>query len=79
MELAAALHHSRDGRSNVVHPALQGQKTASSGRRPEFLEEVSEPQEGAVTVGYVAAPGPLLSTPMLADAAADAVDARTVR
>ena len=37
--------------------------------------------EGAktVTVGYVAAPGPLLCTPMLADTAAEAVDARTVQ
>ena len=34
---------------------------------------------GAVTVGYVAAPVPFLSSPMLADAAAEAVDARTVK
>ena len=34
---------------------------------------------GAVTVGYVAVPGPLLCTPMLADTAAEAVDARTVQ
>ena len=51
MELAAALHHSRDARSNVVHEALRGQKTASSGSPREPLE-VSEPQVGAVTVGY---------------------------
>ena len=54
-------------------------KTASAvGTRPEPLEEVSAPQ-GAVTVGYVAAPGPLLSTPLLADTAAETVDARTVK
>ena len=35
MELAAALHHSRDARSNDVHAALRGQMTASSGTRPE--------------------------------------------
>ena len=57
----------------------RGQKTASSGTRPEPLEEVSEPQVGAVTVRYVAAPVPFLSTPLLADAAAKAVDARTVK
>ena len=34
---------------------------------------------GAVTVGYMAAPGPLLSTPLLVDTAAEAVDARTVK
>ena len=34
---------------------------------------------GAVTVGYVAAPGPLLSTPLLADTFADTVHARTVQ
>ena len=79
MELAAALHHSRDARSEVAHEALRGQKTASSGTRPEPLEEVSEPQVGAVTVGYVAAPVPFLSSPVLADTAAEAVDARTVK
>ena len=46
MELAAALHHSRDARSDVAHGALRGQKTASSGMRPEPLGEVSEPQAG---------------------------------
>ena len=79
MELAAALHHSRDARSEVAHEALRGQKTASSGTRPEPLAEVSEPQVGAVTVGYVAAPVPFLSSPMLADAVADAVEARTAK
>ena len=76
MELAAALYHSRDARSNVVHEALQGQKTASSGTRREPLEEVSEPQVTAVTVGYVAAPGPLLVVASLAGG--DEVDATTV-
>ena len=35
MELAAALHHSRNARSNAVHEALRRQKTASSGTRPD--------------------------------------------
>ena len=72
MELAAALHHSRD-----VGPGkddgLRAQKTASSGKRPGVLTE-PEAQVGAVTVGYVAAPGPLLCTPLLADTTADGVD-----
>ena len=59
MELAAALHHSRD----VVpaqHVGQRAQKTANSaGARPGVLKN-PEPQGGAVTVGYVAAPEPLL-------------------
>ena len=47
MELAAALHHSRD-----VGPELyngqRAQTTASSGMRPAPLVEVSEPQEGGI-------------------------------
>ena len=39
------------------------------GERPAPLEEVVEPQGGAVTVGYVAAP-----VPLLAGAAGEAVD-----
>ena len=45
-----------------------GQKTASLGSRLEPLQEVSEPQVGAVTVGYVAAPVPLLVVASLVDA-----------
>ena len=51
MELAAALHRSRDGR---------GQTTASPGTRPTVLKE-PEAQVAAVTVGYVAAGAPLLA------------------
>ena len=40
---------------------------------------MSEPQGGAVTVGYVAAPVPLLAVPLLAGAAGEAVDDRTLR
>ena len=63
-------------KADVVHAALRGQKTASSGTRPEPLVEVSEPQVGAVTVGHVAAPGPLLVVASLAGG--DEVDATTV-
>ena len=75
MELAAALHHSRDARSNVVHSALLGQKTASSGTRPAPLKEVSEPQGEAATVGNVAGPVPSVARPAMAAPTADGVDA----
>ena len=65
MELAAAQHHSRDVGPGK-HDGLRAQKTASSGKRRGVLTE-PEAQVGAVTVGYVAVPGPLLSAPMLAD------------
>ena len=59
-----------------MHDGPRAQKTArATGARPGVLTE-PEPQGGAVTVGYVA---PFLSSPMLADAAAEAVDARTVK
>ena len=77
MELAAALHHSRDAEPGPYH-GLRTQKTASSGQRPGVLTE-PEPQGGAVTVGYEAAPVPFHSSPMLADTAAGTVDARTVK
>ena len=58
---------------------LRAQKRPLQGTRPAPLEEVSEPQVvDGVTVGYVAAPGPLLSAPVLADTVADAVDQSTV-
>ena len=56
MELAAALHHSRDVGLGV-NAGLRAQTTASSGKRPGVLTE-PEPQGGSVTVGYVAAPIP---------------------
>ena len=43
------------------------------GARPGVLKDPAP--QGAVTVGYVAAPGPLLCTPLLADTTADGVDA----
>ena len=76
MALAEALHHSCGVEPSGPNEGPRGLKTASAaGMRPEALEEVSALQ-GAVTVGYVSAPGPLLSTPLLADTAAEAVDAR---
>ena len=79
MALAEALHHSCGVEPSAPNEALWGLKTASAaGTRPEPLAERSAPQ-GAVTVGYVAVPGPLLSTPLLVDTAAEAVDARAVK
>ena len=74
MELAAALHHSRDG-GRVTNYGLRAPKTASSGQRPGVLTE-PEPQGRAVTVGYVAALGPLLVVASLSGG--DEVDATTV-
>ena len=75
MELAAALHHSRDvGPEKDDGP--RAQTTASSGGRPRVLKE-PEPQGGAVTVGYVAAPGPLLK--VLSMAGGDSVDGTALR
>ena len=69
------MHHSRDLGSEQ-HVVPRGQKSASAaGTRLEPLEEA----QGEVTVGYVAAWGPLLSSPLLADTATEAVDARTVK
>ena len=80
MELAAALHHSRDA-GPELYEGLRAQTTASSGMRPAPLVEVSEPQEeeGAVTVGYVAAPMPTFALPVLAGSAGEAVDDRSLR
>ena len=81
LELAAATHHSspKGGWPDTTHDAPRGQKTASSaGAHPGVLKEL-EVLVGAVTVGYVAAPVPFLSSPTLADAAAETVDARTVK
>ena len=68
MELAAASLHSspKGGWPDTTHDALRGQKTASSaGARPGVLTEPEVHWEAA-TVGYVAAPGPLLAVPVLA-------------
>ena len=78
MELAAALHHSRDARSEVVHEAPRGQKTASSGKRPAALRE-SGPQLVAVHAGCPCSCLPSLATPSLADATADVVDSSSLR
>ena len=71
--LAEAHHHSAPKVGAETHYALRRQKTASAGARPGVLKDPAP--QGAVTVGYVAAPGPLLCTPLLADTTADGVDA----
>ena len=75
--LAEAHHHSAPKVGAEQHYASWRQKATSAGARPGVLNDPAP--QGAVTVGYVAAPGPLLSTPSLADTAAEAVDARTVK
>ena len=80
MALAEALRHSCGVEPSGPNVALRGQTTARAAvKRPEPLGEVSNPHVGAVTVGHVAAPRPLLSTQLLADTAAETVDARTVK
>ena len=60
MALAAAQRHSAPKSAGPeTYEAPRRQNTAKAGRRPGVLED-PEPQVGAVTVGYVAAPGPLL-------------------
>ena len=86
MELATALHHSAQPAGPVVagpreveeqdkYEASRRQKAPPPGAHPGVLKE-PEVQEGAVTVGYVAAPGPLLVVASLAGG--DEVDATTV-
>ena len=76
MALAENLHHSRQKVEGGVHVGPRAQKTArATGARPGVLTE-PEPQVGAVTVGYVAAPVPLVSSPILAGG--DATDDVTV-
>ena len=77
--LAEAHHHSAPKVGAAPNNAPRSQKTArASGKHPGVLQE-PEVQGGAITVGHVAAPAPFISSPMLADAAAEAVDARTVK
>ena len=84
MELATALHHSAqrvegpsEGEVHAKHDGLRAQKRRLPGTRPGLPPE-PEPQVRAATVGYVAAPEPLLSAPLLADTAAETVDVNTV-
>ena len=58
-------HHSFDKvAAGEKYNAPRGLKTDRAGMRPEVLQEVSEPQVRAATVGYVAAAGaPLLAVP----------------
>ena len=78
MALNAAAHHSTEKvAAGEECSGLRAQTTFSAGR-PGVLTEL-EPQGRAVTVGYVAAPVPLLAVPLLAGAAGEAVYARTLR
>ena len=64
-------------RWSATYNVPRHQKTPPPGKRPEPHEEVSEPQVGAVTVGYVAAPEPLLVVPSMAGG--DSVDGITLK
>ena len=75
MALAENLHHSRQKVEGGENDGIRAQTTASSGARPGVLKE-PEPQ-GAVTVGHVAAPGPLLEVASMAGC--DSVDGTALR
>ena len=62
---------------HAKHDDLRAQKRRLPGTRPGLPPE-PEPQVRAATVGYVAAPEPLLSAPLLADTAAGTVDVNAV-
>ena len=76
--LATARHHSAgpgvvtrgEGQQEEVevkqHDGLRAQTTPPPGTRPGVPLDPGPPVVGAVTVGYVAAPGPLLAPPVLA-------------
>ena len=77
MAMTTAAHHSAEKvAAGEKNSGLRAQ-TSFSAARPGVLKDPAP--QGAVTVGYVAAPVPFLSSPMLADAAAEAVDARTLK
>ena len=66
LALATALHHSaqrveeprEEEEEHVKNVGPRAQKAPPPGTRPAPLAEMAEPQWGAATVGYVAAPGP---------------------
>ena len=62
-----------------VVSAPTGTEDPASGDAAGASVRGGRPAGSAVTVGYVAAPESLLSTPLLADTAAETVDARTVK
>ena len=68
----------REGVEHELYEGLRAQKPPLPGKRPGLPPE-PEPLGGAVTVGYVAAPAPLLAVPLLASAAGEAVDHSTLQ
>ena len=76
--LAEAHHHSAPKVRAVPYSAPRSQKTRRGWERPGALKDPGPPWVEAVTVSYVPAGVLLLSTPALADTAADIVDTRTV-
>ena len=78
MALTTAAHHSAEKvAADVKDAGLRAQKTVSAGARPGVLKDPAP--QGAVTVGYVAAPVPTLALSVLAGSAGEAVDDRSLR
>ena len=67
----------REGEVHEKHDCLRAQKRPLLGTPPEPLEKVAEPQGGAATVGYAAAPVHLLVVPSMAGS--DGVDGTTTK
>ena len=67
---SAAVHHSFDKvAADELNYGPRAQKTDRAGSRPGLPQDRG-PRVEAVTIGHMAASGPLLSTPLLADTAA---------
>ena len=62
---AASSAGGREEEVREPHDALRGQKRPPPGTRPALFAEVAEPQNVAVTVGYVASTVLLLAQPVL--------------
>ena len=67
MALSAAVHSFDKVAAGEKYNALRGQNTDRAGTRPRVLKGPAP--QGAVTVGYVAAPAPSLSLLVLAERA----------
>ena len=76
--VATALHHSAHRGGGVARRPTGTEESGNRETRPGVWKD-PEPQLLDAVLAYRAAGVPLLSAPMLADTAAEAVDARTVK